>query len=129
MANIMYVVKFSDEAFSNVTGALEDFIASNILGLNTFAGDYESPYDINPEEVFEDYSVAKEYFNTLKALLADAGYKVEEKHNTLHIDEPYKEEYISLEMFQVTSKEVPSFASMYKAHKERMASVYNKEVK
>ena len=28
MANIMYVVKFSDEAFSNIAGALEDFIAS-----------------------------------------------------------------------------------------------------
>ena len=34
MANIMYVVKFSDEAFSNIAGALEDFIASNVFGLN-----------------------------------------------------------------------------------------------
>lgn len=129
MANAFYAVRFNDEAISNVAGALEDFIASNVLGMNTLAGDYESPYDIEEVVVFDDYLVAKEYLNTLKELLADAGYKVEEKFDTLFIGEPWNEQYVYLEELPEVSDKVPSFASMYKAHKEKMASVYNKEVK
>lgn len=129
MANAFYAVRFNKKAFVNYASALEEFIASNVFKLNTFAGDYNLPYEINREEIFNDYSIAKEYFDILKELLIDAGYKVEEKYNTIYIgdpwDDPFDEEYISFEVFHTIMDKIPAFASVYKAHKEKIASVQN----
>lgn len=118
----IYTVKFNDNAFDYCATILEDFVAYNALGVNTVSEYYETPYEIKQEESFSDYSIAKEYLDVLKVLLIDAGYKVEDKGNVLIIGEPWNEECISLETVEEPSRKIPKLASIYKAHKEKMAS-------
>lgn len=117
MAKELYVVKFSYEA-EFITGAIEEFIASNVFGMNTFAADYESPYDVEAEEVFDDEVEALKYFNTIKNVLKNMGYQYSMSNRTIIVDEPVNEEYITLETIQVTSDKVPAWASVYNDSKK-----------
>lgn len=112
MAKKLFVVKFNEEA-EYVAGAIEDFIASK-LGIDTEAADYESPYDIETEEVFADEAEARKYFNIIQNILIDMGYEFSvSNNNVIIIDEPVKEEYITFETIEVTSQKVPAWATMY----------------
>lgn len=113
MTKKLFVVRFSEEA-EFITGAIEEFIASNVFGMNTFAADYESPYDVDPEEVFDNEDVAREYFATIQNILIDMGYEFSiSNRNTIIVEEPVKEQYIALETIEVTSDKVPAWATMY----------------
>lgn len=113
MAKKLFVVRFSEEA-EFITGAIEDFIASNVFGMDTEAVDYESSYDVNPEEVFDDEVEARKYFNIIQNILIDMGYEFSvSNRNVIVIDEPVKEEYITFETIEVTSQKVPVWATMY----------------
>lgn len=112
MEKKLFVVKFNEEA-EYVAGAIEDFIASK-LGMDTEAADYESPYDVNAEEVFDDEDTARKYFATIQNILIDMGYEFSiSNNNVIIIDEPVKEEYITFETIWVTSNKVPAWATMY----------------
>lgn len=112
MTEKLFVVKFNEEA-EYVAGAIEDFIASK-LGMDTEAADYESPYDIETEEVFADEVEASKYFNIIQNILIDMGYEFSvSNNNVIIIDEPVKEERITLETIWVTTDKVPAWATMY----------------
>ena len=112
MTEKLFVVKVNEEA-EYVAGAIEDFIASK-LGMDTEAADYESPYDVNAVEVFNDENTAREYFSTIQNILIDMGYEFSVSNNSvIIIDEPVKEEYITFETIWVTSEKVPAWATIY----------------
>ena len=112
MTEKLFVVKFNEEA-EYVAGAIEDFIASK-LGMDTEAAYYESPYDVNAVEVFNDENTAREYFSTIQNILIDMGYEFSvSNNNVIIIDEPVKEEYITFETIWVTSEKVPAWATIY----------------
>ena len=113
MAKELFVVKFSEEA-EFIASAIEEFIASKVLGMDTEAADFESPYDVNPEEVFADEAEAREYFGIIQNVLIDMGYEFSvSNHNVIRIEEPIKEQYIFFEAIQVTSDKMPTWASVY----------------
>ena len=113
MAKKLFVVRFSEEA-EFITGAIEEFIASNVFGMDTEAADFESPYDVETEEVFADEDVARKYFATIQNVLIDMGYEFSIlNNNVIIIDEPVKEEYITFETIWVTSEKVPAWATIY----------------
>lgn len=112
MAKELYVVKFSYEA-EFIAGAIEDFVASNVFGMNTEDPEYEPPYDVGVEEVFDDEVEALKYFNTIKNVLKDMGYQYSMSNRTIIVEEPVKEQYIALETIEVTSQKVPAWATMY----------------
>lgn len=109
MAKKLFVVRFSEEA-EFITGAIEEFIASK-LGMDTEAADYESPYDVNAVEVFDDEIEARKYFNIIKNVLIDMRYEFTATGNIIRISEPVREEYITFETIWVTSEKVPTWAS------------------
>lgn len=111
MTEKLFVVKFNEEA-EYVANAIEDFITSK-LGMDTEADDYESPYDVNAVEVFDDEIEARKYFNIIKNVLIDMRYEFTATGNTIRISEPVREEYITLETIWVTTNKVPAWASMY----------------
>ena len=112
MAKKLFVVKFNEEA-EYVANAIDDFVASK-LGMDTEAADYESPYDVNAVEVFNDENTAREYFSTIQNILIDMGYEFSVSNNSvIIIDEPVKEEYITFETIWVTSEKVPAWATIY----------------
>ena len=112
MEKKLFVVKFNEEA-EYVANAIDDFVASK-LGVDTEAADYESPYDVNAVEVFNDENAAREYFSTIQNILIDMGYEFSvSNNNVIIIDEPVKEEYITFETIEVTSEKVPAWATMY----------------
>ena len=112
MTEKLFVVRFNEEA-EYVANAIEDFIASK-LGMDMEAADYESPYDVNTEEVFDNEDVARKYFATIQNILIDMGYEFSiSNRNVIVIDEPVKEEYITFEAIEVTSQKVPAWATMY----------------
>ena len=113
MAKELFVVRFSEEA-EYIKSAIEEFISSKVLGMDTMAADFESPYDVETEEVFDDEVEAREYFNIIQNILIDMGYDFSiSNRNTIIVDEPVKEEYITFETIEVTSKKVPAWATMY----------------
>ena len=114
MAKELFVVRFSEEA-EYIKSAIEEFIASKVLGMDTMAADFESPYDVETEEVFADEVEAREYFNIIQNILIDMGYEfsVSNNNNVIIIDEPVKEEHITFETICVTSAKVPACAIMY----------------
>lgn len=112
MAKELYVVKFSYEA-EFIAGAIEDFVASNVFGMDTEDPEYEPPYDVGVEEVFDDEVEALKYFNTIKNVLKDMGYQYSMSNRTIIVGEPVNEEYITLETIQVTTNKVPAWASVY----------------
>ena len=114
MAKELFVVRFSEEA-EYIKSAIEEFIASKVLGMDTMAVDFESPYDVETEEVFADEVEAREYFNIIQNILIDMGYEfsVSNNNNVIIIDEPVKEEHITFETIWVTSEKVPAWAIMY----------------
>lgn len=112
MAKELYVVKFSYEA-EFIAGAIEDFVASNVFGMDTEDPEYEPPYDVGVEEVFDDEVEALKYFNTIKNVLKDMGYQYSMSNRTIIVEEPVKEQYIALETIEVTSQKVPAWATMY----------------
>lgn len=113
MAKELYVVRFSEEA-EFIAGAIEEFISSKVLGMDTMAADYESPYDVETEEVFTDEVEARKYFNIIQNILIDMGYEFSiSNRNTIIVEEPVKEEYITFETIEVTSQKVPAWATMY----------------
>ena len=111
MTEKLFVVKFNEEA-EYVANAIEDFITSK-LGMDTEAADYESPYDVNAVEVFDDEVEARKYFNIIQNILIDMGYEFTATGNIIRISEPVREEYITFETIWVTSEKVPTWASMY----------------
>ena len=112
MTEKLFVVKFNEEA-EYVANAIDDFVASK-LGMDTEAADYESPYDVNAVEVFNDENTAREYFSTIQNILIDMGYEFSVSNNSvIIIDEPVKEEYITFETIWVTSEKVPAWATIY----------------
>ena len=111
MTEKLFVVKFNEEA-EYVANAIDDFIASK-LGMDTEATDYESPYDVNAVEVFNDEIEARKYFNIIKNVLIDMGYEFTATGNTIRISEPVREEYITFETIWVTSEKIPTWATMY----------------
>ena len=111
MAKKLFVVKFNEEA-EYVANAIDDFVASK-LGMDTEAADYESPYDVNAVEVFDDEIEARKYFNIIKNVLIDMRYEFTATGNTIRISEPVREEYITFETIWVTSEKVPAWATMY----------------
>ena len=111
MAKKLFVVKFNEEA-EYVANAIDDFVASK-LGMDTEAADYESPYDVNAVEVFDDEIEARKYFNIIKNVLIDMRYEFTATGNTIRISEPVREEYITFETIWVTSEKVPAWAIMY----------------
>ena len=111
MTEKLFVVKFNEEA-EYVANAIDDFIASK-LGMDTEATDYESPYDVNAVEVFDDEIEARKYFNIIKNVLIDMRYEFTATGNTIRISEPVREEYITLETIWATSEKVPAWATMY----------------
>ena len=113
MAKELFVVRFSEEA-EYITSAIEEFISSKVLGMDTMAADFESPYDVETEEVFDDEVEAREYFNIIQNILIDMGYEFSvSNNNVIIIDEPVKEEYITFETIWVTSEKVPAWATIY----------------
>ena len=114
MAKELFVVRFSEEA-EYITGAIEEFISSKVLGMDTMAADFESPYDVETEEVFDNEDIARKYFATIQNILIDMGYEfsVSNNNNVIIIDEPVKEEHITFETIWVTSEKVPAWATMY----------------
>lgn len=112
MAKKLFVVRFSEEA-EYITGAIDDFVASTVFGMDTEDPDFESPYDVEAEEVFDDEVEALKYFNTIKNVLKDMGYQYSMSNRTIIVGEPVNEEYITLETIQVTSDKVPAWATMY----------------
>ena len=113
MAKELFVVRFSEEA-EYIKSAIEEFIASKVLGMDTMAADFESPYDVETEEVFADEVEAREYFNIIQNILIDMGYEFSvSNNNIIIIDEPVKEEHITFETIWVTSEKVPAWAIMY----------------
>ena len=113
MAKKLFVVRFSEEA-EYITSAIEEFISSKVLGMDTMAADFESPYDVETEEVFDNEDMAREYFNTIQNILIDMGYDFSiSNRNTIIVDEPVKEEYITFEIIEVTTDKVPAWATMY----------------
>ena len=114
MAKELFVVRFSEEA-EYIKSAIEEFIASKVLDMDTMAADFESPYDVETEEVFADEVEAREYFNIIQNILIDMGYEfsVSNNNNVIIIDEPVKEEHITFETIWVTSEKVPAWAIMY----------------
>lgn len=112
MAKKLFVVRFSEEA-EYITGAIDDFVASTVFGMDTEDPDFESPYDVEAEEVFDDEVEALKYFNTIKNVLIDMGYEFTATGNTIRISEPVREEYITFETIWVTSEKVPAWATMY----------------
>ena len=113
MAKKLFVVRFSEEA-EFITGAIEEFIASSVFGMDTEDPEFESPYDVNPEEVFTDEVEARKYFNIIQNILIDMGYEFSiSNRNTIVVEEPVKEEYITFETIEVTSQKVPTWATMY----------------
>ena len=111
MAKKLFVVKFNEEA-EYVANAIDDFVASK-LSMDTEAADYESPYDVNAVEVFDDEIEARKYFNIIKNVLIDMRYEFTATGNTIRISEPVREEYITFETIWVTSEKVPAWATMY----------------
>ena len=111
MTEKLFVVKFNEEA-EYVANAIDDFIASK-LGMDTEAADYESPYDVNAVEVFDDEIEARKYFNIIKNVLIDMRYEFTATGNTIRISEPVREEYITFETIWATSEKVPAWATMY----------------
>ena len=116
MEKKLFVVRFSEEA-EYITGAIDDFVASK-LGMDTEAADYESPYDVNAVEVFDDEVEALKYFNTIKNVLKDMGYQYSMSNRNIIVGESVNEEYITLETIQVTSDKVPAWASVYNDSKK-----------
>lgn len=113
MAKKLFVVRFSEEA-EFITGVIEEFIASNVFGMDTEAADFESPYDVETEEIFDNEDVARKYFATIQNVLIDMGYEFSIlNNNVIIIDEPVKEEYIVFETIWVTSEKVPAWATIY----------------
>lgn len=112
MAKKLFVVRFSEEA-EYITSAIEEFISSKVLGMDTMAADFESPYDVNAEEVFDDEIEARKYFNIIKNVLIDMGYEFTATGNIIRISEPVREEYITFETIWVTTDKMPAWASMY----------------
>lgn len=117
MAKKLFVVRFSEEA-EYITGAIDDFVASTVFGMDTEDPDFESPYDVEAEEVFDDEVEALKYFNTIKNVLKDMGYQYSMSNRTIIVGEPVNEEYITLETIQVTSDKVPAWASVYNDSKK-----------
>ena len=109
----LFIVKFSEEA-EFLTGVIEEFISSKVLGMDTEAADFESPYDVNVEEVFADEAEAREYFGIIQNVLIDMRYEFSvSNHNVIRIDEPIKEQYISFEAIRITADKMPTWASVY----------------
>ena len=117
MAKELFVVRFSEEA-EYIKSAIEEFIASKVLGMDTMAADFESPYDVEADEVFDDEVEALKYFNTIKNVLKDMGYQYSMSNRNIIVGEPVNEEYITLETIQVTSDKVPAWASVYNDSKK-----------
>ena len=86
--------------------------------MNTEDPDFESSYDVEADEVFDDEVEALKYFNTIKDVLKDMGYQYSMSNRNIIVGEPVNEEYITLETIEVTSKKIPAWASAYNDSKK-----------
>lgn len=102
MANKLFVVKFSEEA-DFIVNAIEDFIASNVSGMNTEVIDYELLYDyVEIEKVFDNEAEARKYFNAIRNILINMEYSLcESNRDVIFISEPVKKECIIFELMEI----------------------------